>query len=116
MEDNKKEYKYNCDKCNYHCNAESQWIIHTNSEKHKTGKKKQRSDYKEPYQCEKCEYKTKNKTTMKQHKLNEHATKEEREEGFKYYCKICDYGTFSIDLYNGHKGSKKHKKRTENYK
>jgi hypothetical protein len=53
---------------------------------------------------------------MDQHKLNEHATKEEREKGFVYYCKICDFGTFSVDLYKAHTENKKHKKRVENYK
>lgn len=66
-------------------------------------KKEQDQIYKEPYQCDKCEYKTKNKTTMMQHKLNEHGTKEEMEHGFKHYCSICDYGTFSADLFDAHK-------------
>ena len=46
---------------------------------------------------------------MKQHVLNEHSTKEEREKGFKYYCKYCNYGTFSIDLYKRHNNTEKHK-------
>jgi len=77
---------------------------------HKTGKRKKRSDYKEPYECEQCDYKTKNKTTFKQHVLNEHADKKTREKKFKYYCKYCDIGTFSIDVINNHYESKKHKK------
>jgi hypothetical protein len=36
----------------------------------------------------------------KQHILNYHSNKEEREEGFKYYCKLCDYGSFSKDFFN----------------
>ncbi len=71
---------------------------------------------KEPKKCDKCEYETKNKTTLEKHKLNEHATKEEREKGFKYYCNVCDFGTFSIDTFNIHKESNKHKKRVLNYK
>jgi KRAB domain-containing zinc finger protein len=113
--DEKKEFKYNCEKCDYHCNAESSWEIHINTTKHKTGKKKQRCDYKEPYKCPECDYKTKNKTTLSQHKLNEHASKEEREKNFKYYCNMCDFGTFSIDSFEIHKESNKHKKRIKNY-
>ena len=37
--------------------------------------------------CEKCNYMTKNKTTLIQHDLNEHATIKERKEKFRYYCK-----------------------------
>ena len=33
--------------------------------------------------------------------------KEEREKDFKYYCKDCDYGTFSKDQYETH-NNKKH--------
>lgn len=111
-----KEYKYNCDQCNFHCNTISSWEIHTSTQKHQTGKRRVRSDYKEPHQCDKCEYKTKNKTTMIQHKLNTHASKEERETGFKYYCKLCDYGTFSIDMNKKHNESEKHKIKVQNYK
>ena len=53
---------------------------------------------------------------MMQHILNEHASKEEREKGFKYYCGVCDFGTFSIDIFNTHKESNGHKKRIVNYK
>ncbi len=109
-------YKYNCEQCDFHCNAISTWKKHTATTKHQTGKKKIRSDCKGPYLCEKCDYKTKNKTIFIQHCLNEHATKEEREKEFKFYCKICDFGTFSTDLFDGHNANHKHKKRMENYK
>jgi len=45
---------------------------------------------------------------MLQHKLNEHSTVEEREKEFKYYCKKCDYGTISKDLFNKHQQTQKH--------
>ena len=45
---------------------------------------------------------------MLKHKLNEHATKEEREKEFKYYCFNCDFGTFSSQLYKKHEETKKH--------
>ena len=105
-----KKYKYNCEQCNFNCDTESKWNIHKNTVKHKTGERKKRSDTKDPYECEDCDYKTKNKTTLKQHILNEHSDKNKRESEFRYYCKLCDYGTFSVDLYNFHKSCRKHKK------
>jgi hypothetical protein len=103
-------YKYNCEKCNFKTNTKMQWDSHIVTEKHLLGQRKKRSDYKEPLKCEKCEYKTKNKTTLLQHELNEHVSLKEREEKFKYYCKNCDFGTFSIDLMNTHNNTNKHKK------
>ena len=47
---------------------------------------------------------------MKKHVLNEHSTKEEREKEFKYYCKSCDFGTFSKDTYEVHTNTNKHKR------
>ena len=38
MEENK--YKYNCEKCGFKCNYESQWLKHIDTELHKTGIKK----------------------------------------------------------------------------
>ena len=104
------ENKYICEKCNFKCNIISRWDVHINSEKHKFGKRKTRSDYKQPYKCENCNYITKNKLMLLQHKLNEHSIIEEREKGFKYYCKNCDYGTVSKDLYDNHINTNKHQK------
>jgi hypothetical protein len=47
-----KEEKYNCEQCKFKCNTKARWNAHINTELHKTGTKKQRSDYKEPSQCE----------------------------------------------------------------
>ena len=47
---------------------------------------------------------------FKQHKLNEHGTKEQREKEFKFYCKCCDFGSFSKDIYVKHTNSEKHNK------
>jgi hypothetical protein len=110
MENKMEEYKYNCNICKFKCNYKSQWEIHIETELHKTGKKKKRSDCKNPYKCEKCNYVTKNIFTFKQHMLNEHSTKKEREEGFKFYCKYCDFGTFSSDLISTHNETEKHRK------
>ncbi len=109
-----KEYKYNCENCKFYCNEISKWEKHIETEKHKTGKRKKRSDYKGEYKCEKCDYNTLNKITFKQHELNEHSNKEKREKEFKYYCKLCDIGTFSKDLYENHILSKKHKRHENN--
>ena len=46
---------------------------------------------------------------MKIHKLNKHSNSNEREKEFKYYCKCCDYGSFSEDSYNKHIDTIKHK-------
>ncbi len=107
-------YKYICVQCNYKCNIISRWEKHINTELHKTGKKKIRSDYKGYKECEKCDYKTLNICLLKEHILNYHGTLEEREKEFRYYCKLCDYGTFSKDLIEKHNNTKKHK-RHESY-
>ena len=108
--DNKEiSYKYVCDKCEYKCNYDSEWLKHCNTELHKTGIRKKRSDIKDPIKCNDCLYSTKNKTMMKQHKLNEHSTKQERKKEFKFYCECCDFGTFSKDLFEKHNNTDKHK-------
>ncbi len=104
------ENKYVCNKCNFSCKIQSRWDAHIKTEKHLTGQRKKRSDYKEAIPCEKCDYKTKNKMMMLQHKLNMHCSIEEREKEFKYYCKNCDYGTISKDLFEKHLKTEKHLK------
>ena len=84
------------------CNIISRWESHIKTEKHLTGQRKKRSDYKEPHKCDKCDYETKNITTMKMHKLNYHSNKEERKKEFKYYCEECDFGHFTKGLYDLH--------------
>ena len=46
---------------------------------------------------------------MLKHILNKHSTKDERKEKFKYYCELCDFGTFSKDTMEVHNNSTKHK-------
>jgi hypothetical protein len=104
-----RNYKFICEKCNYKGYLPSQWEKHLNTELHKTGKRKERTDKKEPYKCLKCEYETKNKLGLKQHILNNHTNLEEREKEFKYYCKKCNFGTFSIEILNNHNNTLKHK-------
>jgi hypothetical protein len=38
------EYKYICEKCNYKCDYISQWNKHIETELHKTGKRKKRTN------------------------------------------------------------------------
>ena len=102
-------YKYICIQCNYKCNILSRWEKHIETELHKTGKKKIRSDYKGEKNCNKCKYIGKTLNNLKEHILNYHSSIEEREKGFTYYCKLCDYGTLSKDLINNHNNTKKHK-------
>ena len=80
-----------------------------NTELHKTGTRKKRSDYKEPVKCDFCDYTTKNTITIKKHMLNKHKTKEERKKEFKFYCEPCNFGTFSKDTMEIHNNSEKHK-------
>ena len=104
------ENNFKCEKCNYETTYKSSWLKHLETELHKTGIKKRRSDYKEPFKCEKCDYCSKNITTLKKHFLNEHAYKKQKEKEFKFYCSEFDVGTFSIDTHNIHLESDKHKK------
>ena len=104
---------YKCEKCNYETKYLSSLNKHLKSELHKTGIRKIRIDTKPPHKCIKCEYSSKNIIMFKQHMLNLHGTLEERKIGFNFYCEICDYGTFSVDLFNNHNESNKHKKYME---
>ncbi|ARF12673.1 hypothetical protein Klosneuvirus_15_4 [Klosneuvirus KNV1] len=101
--------KYNCSQCKFSCNTKARWDAHIKTELHKTGKRKQRRDYKEPFKCKECDYNTKNTVTFKAHILNHHANKETREKEFKYYCKLCDFGTFSNDIITTHNETERHK-------
>lgn len=103
------QYKYNCKQCNFSCQFNSAWKKHIATELHKTGKRKQRSDIKDPYKCKNCDYETKNIATFKKHVLNAHSNKEVRQKEFKYYCNVCDYGTISKDTFANHNETNRHK-------
>jgi hypothetical protein len=107
-EKSEKEYKYICEKCEFYTNACSAYKIHISSEKHINGKRAIRCDKKYPEKCPKCNYKPTGYTTFLQHTLIYHSTKEEREMKFKYFCKNCDYGTFSEKYFENHKKTEKH--------
>ena len=70
-----------------------------------------RKDSKDGYRnsCKECEYKTKNKIMMNTHILNRHETLEKRQKEFKYYCNVCDFGTFFNIIIKKHNETDKHK-------
>ena len=53
---------------------------------------------------------------MKTHTLNEHSNIDVRQKEFKYFCSVCDFGTFSKDIIHTHLNTARHKKRTERQK
>jgi len=102
------EYKFYCVKCDKGFDYEIYYKRHLESSLHLTGKRKPRKDIKEEFECNKCGYKTKNINNYRTHNLNNHSTQKEKEEGFKYYCKSCDFGVFTESLYNKHLKTKTH--------
>jgi hypothetical protein len=109
----KKEYKFYCEKCKYGTNVKHAMKVHEISELHKTGKhgSTKKIDF---YRCNKCDYVHEHKYNYKTHMLNKHGTKEERKETFKYFCEKCDVGTFSKGIFDIHLDSKKHNREINN--
>jgi hypothetical protein len=104
--------KYICEKCNFKCNSKISWNKHIETEKHKIGKNKIRSDKIYPCKCiisENCNFIATKKSHMDQHILMFHSTKEERKANYKYYCDYCDFGSLSEVAFNKHLLSNKHK-------
>jgi hypothetical protein len=111
------EYKYICNTCNFKTNSLATYEIHENTGKHKLGGiRKTRRDKKpeNEIKCNYCDYKNQNIGNLRKHTLNNHCTNEEREKEFKYYCKVCNYGSFGITEYNNHIKSKRHIENKEN--
>jgi len=106
-----KKYKYNCEQCKFHANYNSTWLKHIETELHKTGKRKTRSDNKISEKCPSCEYTSKSMSNinMRRHILNAHSTREHRKEKFKYYCEYCDFGCFAKPQIDNHNNTQKHK-------
>ena len=104
-----------CEKCNKTFNSNAHYLIHCETEIHKTGQRKIRSDKKEDIKCTICNiYTTKQKSTIKLHILNNHSNKEIKKLNFKFYCEACDYGIVNEKKYNEHLETTKHKiKRAE---
>lgn len=103
--------KYICDKCNFITINKTSFETHCQTNLHKMGKRKERSDKKELYKCVKCNYKTKSERNYQVHILNNHASNDERKKGFKYYCEECDFGINYEPKFVIHKNSLKHKRK-----
>ena len=106
------QYKYYCEKCNYGTDIKNSINLHNKSLLHLTGVAGKRNikeeDKKKIYECKDCDFITKNKNNYFVHKLNNHSTKEERKEQYKYYCELCDFGVLSESLFEKHKETKTH--------
>jgi hypothetical protein len=99
--------KFYCECCKFGCDYISQYNQHLETEKHKNngiGIRKK----KELKKCDRCNFTTNKTTNINVHRLTKHGTPEEREKGFTYYCKKCDFGTFTKILYERHCESSKH--------
>ena len=107
MDNNKTKY---CEKCNKTFKCHAKYIIHCETELHKTGKRKTRTDKKEELKCSICNlYTTKQQTTLKLHILNNHSSIEEKKKEYKYYCEYCDIGYLVEHKINTHLNTLKHK-------
>ena len=84
-------------------------LCHNGSSKRHIGEnRKERCDKILSEKCELCDYKPTKTTNMKLHYLNKHASFEERQIGFNFYCYKCDFGCFVEILYIRHLETKKH--------
>ncbi len=101
------KYKYYCDKCNYGTNLTRSYDKHITTILHNTGTRGIRLK-KVIYKCEKCNYETTNNNNYLCHNLNNHSSKDERKNKFKFYCDNCDFGCFSKTGYDKHLKSKIH--------
>jgi hypothetical protein len=102
-------YKYYCEKCNYGSDIRYSLIQHNKTKLHKTGERgKKPVKEKEIFSCDKCDFSSTNKNNYLTHKLNNHSTKEERKQQFKYYCDNCDFGVFTESSLEIHKHSLRH--------
>jgi hypothetical protein len=114
MEETKKSFI--CEKCNFKCNYKSKYELHLKSSIHLTGKRKDRCDKREPYICKICGYESMNEFNYNCHYFNNHSTNEEKEKGFSYYCKSCNFGTYVKKCYELHMNTQKHKTKSLNDK
>lgn len=112
MEQQEKKHYY-CDKCNYTCIHKSHWEQHITTKKHKNNGVQTRSDKILEPKCKSCSFETNNSANMLVHVLTKHSTPERRKKEFKFYCPVCDFGTFTQILFTRHLETKKH---ISNYK
>ncbi len=106
------EFNFFCDKCNYGTNNKMSMVVHEHTTLHLTGKHGKTNlpkGEKKIYVCDKCDFTNPNKINFLVHKLGKHATKEERKQGFKFYCEFCDFGVMTKSLFNTHLDTMTHK-------
>lgn len=101
---------YKCDICNYKCKYKSQYIQHLKTNKHKNnGIITKNLPNKFDGKCKLCKYESTSSSNMKVHILANHTTNEEKKEKAKYYCDVCNYGTYIKVHYENHCNTLKHK-------
>jgi hypothetical protein len=104
--------KFICESCNFSCIFQSSWEQHIFTEKHKNNGKiireKKTKTLKTIFKCSCCDFLASHNDGLTNHYLSKHASIDEKEKEFTYYCKICDFGTFYEKVYNKHCESKKH--------
>jgi hypothetical protein len=101
------DYKFHCEKCNFFTNYPQNYKRHLDTGNHNNGKRK---DYGGPYKCPDCYYETSKSSNYQKHRLNHHATEEEKKEQFKFYCEYCRIGADTQSIFDKHNESNKHKK------
>ena len=100
----------NCEKCNKKFTSNTHYLIHCETELHKTGKRKTRTDKQGELKCNICNlYSTSQQSTLKIHILNNHSSIEEKKKEYKYYCEYCDIGYLVEHKINTHLNTLKHK-------
>ena len=101
-DDTKNKKEFYCYLCKYKTTKSSDWIKHINSKKHTREGKPKNS------KCDKCDYEALSHWNLKQHKLTQHSTQEERA-GSKYYCELCDLVLNCSAYKKKHDEGKRHK-------
>lgn len=72
-----------CELCKYKTTVNADWLKHINTAKHK------RNGEKKTTKCDLCDYESVSHWNIKIHKIQIHATTDEKSK-CKYYCKDCN--------------------------
>ena len=79
------------------------------AQKHKNnGKIIREKKIKTIHKCSCCDFIAPHNDCLKNHYLSKHASINEKENEFTFYCKLCDFGTYYENVYNKHCKFKKH--------
>jgi hypothetical protein len=94
------EYKYNCEKCEYHTNINANFSKHKRTKKHRRNyeeeiKNEEIENKKKKYHCTFCDYYTNSQPSFSKHKKSKKhkKNKEKEEKNFNYKCEKCPYMT-----------------------